>query len=582
MMTNTEEIVAVQKLEMTLNNVAKVLGSVIGPDTFHMLHLRVRVGNYQASMSIEGGAQIRMPVFFHGTPLVGNEPIAIGLLAHELSHIMQPLKKVDALIDAGVVSGWFSNLVLDVAGESFIQNLLPGFSYSLRAARRLTSNAMMSQYLVGQQSKVLELRMKAALLAARFSRPHLVYNNRYSVMGEYRINNLIVDVAKAMTLTPGELPDFLCFLSDKYPELQRQEPPESSESDEESDEEEQGEGDGQNTQQSKKGEEGDGGNEQEQPEDVEGNEDDGENEEEGEEEEETDQGDEEDQEVFSGKVEPAGEPVEPEPVQTVETNGMEVSSTVPSEIQAILAEIVNRIVYNSSPSEADPIVKVRVEKRRVSPEVSRLSRTIQVRFGQPQGKNTIVAPGRIHRRELALGGVTPYRMDVPGNRVEGPNVVLCQDESGSMDDTVKGGAGGTKREIARMAAQAVALAIVQAGGQVHGLVFATNAAMDTAAGIDILWNDEEIPGIAQMFTEFMWLTEVWETYPESLIIIITDGEGDIPQCITPYNRKRTVAIVIPSGDPEKMEPVCEQVVELSDIGKLASVISTAIPRTMRQ
>jgi len=588
-----DEIQANQRLENTLNDVAKVLGSVIGPDCFRMLRLRVRVGEYEPSMTVHGGAQIWMPRSFYNTALVGNEPLAIGLMAHEMSHFMQPLVEVEELIERGLIPHWFSNVVLDVAGESFIQKLLPAFSYSMRTFRSIICDNMLFRYRADHGNPKFEARLQSGLLAARYCRPEFAYYKRYSIPGEYRINEVLADVAKALDLKPAELPAFLLWLSEKYPELRKKDQQdqgegegEDSESGEKSESRNQ-QGQGEGNQQPEQGESEQGEGEQEEGEQGEG-----EQQKSGSGQGEDDE-DEKDGESKGGEAKQPGKPGEKSEAQEriekelqellEEMSEVMTFSYVPGDIQKYIAQAMEEITYIADGGMvSEPILKIPPKNRQVSPEVARLAQTIQVRFGQPQGKNTIVAPGRMHRRELALGGATPYRMDVTGSTVQGPNVVICSDESGSMDFKVERGSSVTKRDLARKATQAVALSVVQAGGQAHGLIFATNGAMDTKGSIDVLWTTTEVDGIAEGLTEFTWLTEVWEKYPESLIVVITDGNGNVPEYVTAYNRKRTIAIVIPPGTSEHLESVCEKVVELRDVSKLSSVLSTAIPRTMRQ
>lgn len=598
------KIDTVYELEKRLNNLARTLGAVIGPDFFRILNLKVHVGKYStASM---GGSRISMPEFFYGSSLIENVPLAVGLLAHELGHFLQPLRETTALVEAGLVTAWLENLVLDVAGESFLEKALPGLSYGLRVPRQLIHDKLYFVYLAGANNKDAPMcrRMESGLLASRFLYPASVFSANYRLNGS-RVQSLCRDVTAAMHLLPSEIPAFLLKLSKAYPELMEVDP-ESEKKSKGQGNSDPSEGNDSSRKQTDSEDEKDEGEDSPKEEgsdkggsSEESNDEAGENDNASEDLNDTTggKGDKTEPEIGDGETEESGETssakeVAPEPSagsgegeegdEGDEEDGEEVTHHIPDELAQMLETIVKQIVDTGSDysAVAKPIISIPPTKKVISPELDRLSKTIQVRFGQPQGKSSIVAPGYIVRREMALGDPTPYRMDVKGNKVEGPNVLIFLDESGSMSIKVPNSTQ-IKHDVARMAAQAVSLAVVRAGGRARGGIFATHAAMADQGNMGALWQGTNVSGMADRRTTFLWLTEAWEKYPDPLFIIITDGKGAIPKFVSQHNKNRTVAVVIPPGDAAALAPICSKVVELSDVMRLSSVLSTLIPRTTR-
>ena len=94
-----------------------------------------------------------------------------------------------------------------------------------------------------------------------------------------------------------------------------------------------------------------------------------------------------------------------------------------------------------------------------------IARAIRLRFAVPKGGVEVVAPGRLDRREAARGDGIPFRLDLPGRSAPRPQVVICLDVSESMWYSK------TKIGAARIVAQAIALAVRDAGGDVVGVLF---------------------------------------------------------------------------------------------------------------
>ena len=201
-------------------------------------------------------------------------------------------------------------------------------------------------------------------------------------------------------------------------------------------------------------------------------------------------------------------------------------------------------------------------------EAVQLARQIRPRFDTRRGAFEVLAPGRFDRQAAARGDF-PFRLALPGRVQPAPNVLIGVDVSSSMQ--------GYKQRAAFIAAQALALAVKASGGQVVGLLFDEQAAVAQAEdatplfAVDAQWRNRD-------GTCFRFLTEAWRRWPTHWVLLITDGQGTIPGAL-PQDKARTSAIVIPDGDVDALQPICQRVVELQRLYLLPAVLATLLPRT---
>lgn len=213
-----------------------------------------------------------------------------------------------------------------------------------------------------------------------------------------------------------------------------------------------------------------------------------------------------------------------------------------------------------------------------SPEAVTLARTIRPRFLSAKGGVQVLAPGRFDRRSAARGEI-PLRMALPGRDVPAPRLVLCLDASGSMDAPSPGCDGRAKWQVAQIAAQAVALSVQSAGGQVVGIVFGDGAWM-TNSGDAVLFTlpQKRHKVYVGSGTCFRFLVELWRRYPDHQVLVLTDGSGTAPDGILPGDRQRTSAVIIPRGDAARASAWSERQVVLQDLRHLAAVLAMLVPR----
>ena len=221
------------------------------------------------------------------------------------------------------------------------------------------------------------------------------------------------------------------------------------------------------------------------------------------------------------------------------------------------------------PAAPAPVAVVRAGRSRTRPEAQQAARGLRMHFQVARSATEIVAPDRLDRRAAALGELVPLRMALPGKERPRPRVAICLDKSGSMK--------GAKFVLAQTAAQAVALAVREANGEVVGILFDDSAQVaDTGDGA-LLFCDPD--GLSYGGTAFEFLADAWRRWPAHVILLVTDGDGSIPLAL-PGDKARTSAILIPPDcDPGAMSQIAARVVTLGDLRGLADVLALLTPRT---
>ncbi len=220
------------------------------------------------------------------------------------------------------------------------------------------------------------------------------------------------------------------------------------------------------------------------------------------------------------------------------------------------------------PLPIQPVASVRTVRGRPRPESQQAARGLRMHFHTVRGATEIAAPGRLDRRAAVLGELIPLRMVLPGKERPRPRVLICLDKSGSMK--------GAKFVLAQTAAQAVALAVREVGGEAVGVLFDDGAQVATGGGDALLFCDPG--GLSYGGTGFEFLADAWRRWPVHVVLLVTDGDGSIPQAM-PGDKARTSAILIPPDcDPGAMGQIAARVVTLNDLRGLAEVMTLLTPR----
>jgi hypothetical protein len=221
------------------------------------------------------------------------------------------------------------------------------------------------------------------------------------------------------------------------------------------------------------------------------------------------------------------------------------------------------------PAPPQPIVAVRASRGRLRPEAQQAARGLRMHFQVTRSATEIIAPDRLDRRAAVLGEVVPLRMALPGKERSRPKVVICLDKSGSMK--------GAKFALAQTAAQAVALAVREANGEVVGVLFDDSGQVADSGDAALLWSEPE--SLTYGGTAFEFLADAWRRWPAHIVLLVTDGDGSVPLAL-PGDKARTSAILIPPDcDPGAMNQIAARVVTLGDLRGLADVLALLTPRT---
>jgi hypothetical protein len=214
-----------------------------------------------------------------------------------------------------------------------------------------------------------------------------------------------------------------------------------------------------------------------------------------------------------------------------------------------------------------PLTAVRGNPKSAVPGAQQAARTLAIHFQTVRGATEIAAPGRFDRRAAALDELIPFRLALPGKERPRPKAVICLDKSSSMR--------GSKIALAQAAAQAVALAVKAAGGEVVGILFDDDGEIADTGDDTLLFSDRN--DLHYGGTDFGFLADAWRRWPAHFVLVVTDGDGSIPPAL-PGDKARTAVILIPpDGDRHQMQQIADRVVTLNDLSGLAAVMTLLLP-----
>ena len=207
----------------TLESAANQIFAVVAPNTVRLVRVGVILSDEAETAATDGRILIQMPTRFHGVTLAENRPVAIGLLAHEVSHFLQPLDKVEKVEEEERIPHWLVNIAIDIQGESLVESLFPAFRQPLAAVRRAVYKDRQAEYETGvaQADSFAEAAGHLALYA-RHAKPLLpFYPDRLpNSCPEQERCLAFLQTLDAFRLHPAEaLPGALVRLIREFPEL---------------------------------------------------------------------------------------------------------------------------------------------------------------------------------------------------------------------------------------------------------------------------------------------------------------------------------------------------------------------------
>ena len=248
--------------------------------------------------------------------------------------------------------------------------------------------------------------------------------------------------------------------------------------------------------------------------------------------------------------------------------------TLMAELHAAMEEFIEQLQSARSPGKVE-IQDWRRGTLHTEDAAIPLAKTLDVHLVAAKGTLQIVGPQRFDPHLAARQSPVPFVKTLPGHDRPGIKVVVAIDGSGSMDNHTSYGQP-SKRRIARIAAQAIALRIRQTGGECVGVVFEDQA--HTLGTDEILFSASALQ--INGGTSFCFMRDLWTRWPEHYVILITDGSAgnDQPAFWTANEKRRTFSIVIPDGTIREVARFSSKVVQLDDLRQLARVMAGLLPR----
>jgi hypothetical protein len=484
--------------QATLQSAANQIFAVVAPTTARLVHIQVLLDEQVDTACTDGRVVIALPPVFCGVDVSAASSLAVGLLAHEVGHFLQPLAAVEAVERETNAPPWLSNVVLDIQDEMLMATLFPGLAGPLEHARTVVHQTHVAGYLQALQAATsFASAAGSASLLGRFAQPQEPFDLDWLTQGSGVVSShlrnqlaqqawwptleqFLVQLWGVRTAAAHELPAVVQQLMEQFPALQQA---------------------------------------------------------------------------------PAPTLPYPDPHRPVLGGTLEPEGSVRLE--------ATRLVGAVGPTGPVMVHDQAFTPRPAEPEAQRLGRTLRSHFEATPGAIEVVAPGRFARREVARPEGIPFRMALAGREVPAPRVVIALDMSDSMADD-------RKLQTARLAAQALAVAIRAVQGEVVGVLFSDGAVMGTRQDMAPLFapRTEWLEG----GTSFLFLPDLWRRFPDHRLILVTDGDGPIPYA-TPADKARTAAIVIPPGAKlDLMQQIADRVAVVRDVTQLAWVLAMLIPR----
>jgi len=176
----------------------------------------------EETAATDGAAYVKMPKTFLGKALSEQMAVAIGLLAHEIGHWLQPLTAIREVERETGLSHDVSNILLDIQLEEQVVRIFPLFQFNLNELRAETAKQYKPKYQSGM--KGAEIFLEAAIYALLYGRfcvqSDRSFSNLFAQSSKFpKVKELLDDASVFMRTTPRQLPELLKDFAHKYPEL---------------------------------------------------------------------------------------------------------------------------------------------------------------------------------------------------------------------------------------------------------------------------------------------------------------------------------------------------------------------------
>ncbi len=554
------------EISQSLQSAAGTILAVLAPAASRIARVAVRFREDADSASTDGNLVIRMPRAFAGAAIPDDAPVTLGLLAHELGHWVQPLDAITEIARSRGAPHWLANIAMDIHGESFVQSAFPALRGPLVATRKAVKQTMLARYRRDLADAVArrdfpDMALQAALIA-RFGWPARVWTppNRSELRAPDRIHHFLLAMERFLAhhTPPDELPAAFASLLDDFPELTR---PEGKQG-QGAGSREQGEaGKGAATSSSDANDAGDDADDSSNA-SGKASDDDAED---GAPASDSNDSDE------PGSDADSGQPAAGAGLGESDSDALPAyAETDADDLGRILRREMQATARGYTPVPEDELRTCSLRPSPPDPQAVRLARTLQPRFQSPRGALEVAAPGRLDRLDMARGAAIPLRMALPGREAPAPQLILAIDLSASMFI-----GHGHKARQARIAAQAVALAVKDAGGQVMVILFNSHGYVPAEEDDRLAFlSFSDMHSGFRGGTSFAFLDRAWRRWPQHQVLVLTDGDGYMPHAL-PADRERTAVLLIDSA--LDVSPIAARAVPLASLDKLASVFALLIP-----
>ncbi len=178
--------------------------------------------------STDGKAIIKMPATFLGKAISEQMECAIGLLAHEIGHWLQPLDEILEVEKRTGLNHGIVNVLLDIQLEENVVRIMPLFKYNLAEVRSAVGSSNKKNYTKGMSNA--ETFLDAALYTLLYGRfcgdvknhsfTSYVVQARTSLLHKFpRLAPLAIDAAELTICASSGLPAAIEVIAKRYPEL---------------------------------------------------------------------------------------------------------------------------------------------------------------------------------------------------------------------------------------------------------------------------------------------------------------------------------------------------------------------------
>jgi len=165
----------------------------------------------------DGKASVFMPKTFLGQPIAQQMANAIGLLAHEIGHWLQPLDEIQEVEKATGLNHDIANVFLDIQLETNVIRITPLFKNNLRNLRSDVGDANRKDYEKGRKSSDFLENAFCSLLYGRFC-INLDFSFSPGNSNNHKVQSLLNDATEFISCKSRDLPNLLRKIAGKYPD----------------------------------------------------------------------------------------------------------------------------------------------------------------------------------------------------------------------------------------------------------------------------------------------------------------------------------------------------------------------------